>query len=181
MRLSQIPDDVKRILLGGDYDEDDLAELRSDELHFLFHYAWSLPVTMALAEREGFKGDFREATRRNPWADEPIVVDEPLPADAHPGRPCSFWFPDDDARPTGPGRGWNEGVLAQRSGGASRVPVEELLRARYADVFQLELYLGRHAPDFASWARKEPEYRQPGPSESRKRDPRGRFAACDPS
>ena len=150
MKLSEIPDNVKRLLLAtcdADWDMDELEALDTEELRFVRYYAVGAVRTIARIELMGRPGVSRyEPDYPNPWDDMTIELDEPLPAItrdprlAGAGRPDCYGWEEVHHR-----NGWEDGYLSR----------DELLRTRYADVFIRELHFGWAVPAFKTWARTQ--------------------------
>jgi hypothetical protein len=171
MKLSSLPANVKLVLFGRpfeDWDDDDLAEMTTDELIFIYFYGFFFHVMVALHERSV---DMRDLDRRgNPWGSEKIELDEPLP----PRRRDPRW-PADCA-------GEREYLVRKHhsptddDGDLSAEHYRsEVLSARYEDLFAGHKRYGWPAPDSETWAKTQDV---PGlPPRGRKRDERGRFVA----
>jgi hypothetical protein len=184
VKLSEIPDNVKRVLLAtcwediGDDDgkSDLLDELTNEELYFCALYACpegSITAWMELGRRPDF--DCRAADRDrfhhgSPRGDVKIELDEALPALTRGSDIARF--PDCHGplevnrrlclSPNDIGNYFDRDYYRR-----------EILRARYGDLFEREGHFGWPHPDYETWAKTQDV---PGlPPKRRKRDCRRRF------
>lgn len=149
MKLSDLPATVKRLMLAtcdAEWDMDELDALETEELRFLRYYHVGAPGVFARIELGGRPGVGRyEVDAPNPWGDEAIEQDEPLPALSR------------DSRFNAPELlgciGWAEATLRLNHDG--RPPREEWTRARYEDTFEREATFGWPLPAFKTWAKRQ--------------------------
>jgi hypothetical protein len=159
LKLSQVPDHVKCVLLATcpeDVDADELDALNPDELTFLMFYACSHGATMArmaLLRRDGVSvRDIEHAG--NPWGDERIELDEPLPALTRPAILTRAGLADCAGEreanrrmclsPDDIGDYYDAGYYRS-----------EILGARYADLYERELHFGWPVPEYEAWAKTQ--------------------------
>lgn len=153
MKLSEVPPHVKRLLLAehaGEWDQHTAEQLTLDEVLFLVFYGAGYASVTARLDLLYLHhvANAREVLREHPWDWEPLEQDEPLPPAQRDPRLASHRDADDCA-------GWREYMRVQAYGDRRKVPREELLRARYEDVFEREIDMGFPVPKFATWARKQ--------------------------
>ena len=124
MKLSEIPDNVKRLILAtcdADWNLDELDALDTEELRFVRYYAVAAPGPLARIELAGRPGIGRyEVDYPNPWGDMAVELDEPLPALTRDPRLAAVGAADC--------HGWHE--VHERDGYARGLPHARRVAAR---------------------------------------------------
>jgi hypothetical protein len=159
LKLSQIPDNVKRVLLATcseDIDVDEIERLSTDELLFCYFYACpegSITAWLMLRGRPGFNGRQVDMAG-NPWGDERLELDEPLPALT---RPASLARPD--LADCAGDREANRRLCLKPEQIGDYFDADhyraEILGARYADLYERELHFGWPVPEYEEWAKTQ--------------------------